>query len=181
MRTILRFLVWTLLIIAVVAGGTAWWFIYRPLPQLDGSISLPGLQKEVTVERDNWGVPHIRAVFLVDAVEAQGYVMAQDRLWQLDLMRRASRGQLSEIVGPLALKSDKQFRTFRLLPRRRTRFRCNGQRLPRADGSLRSRRERFSSSSIRTICLWNLLFLNTNPSPGSPPIPWSSPATCTKR
>ena len=112
MRTILRFLVWTLLIIAVVAGGTAWWFIYRPLPQLDGSLSLPGVQKEVTVERDNWGVPHIRASSLVDAVEAQGYVMAQDRLWQLDLMRRASRGQLSEIVGPLALQSDKQFRTF---------------------------------------------------------------------
>ena len=112
MRTILRFLVWTLLLIAVVTGGTAWWFIYRPLPQLDGSISLPGLQKEVSVERDNWGVPHIRASSLEDAVEAQGYVMAQDRLWQLDLMRRASRGQLSEIVGPLALKSDKQFRTF---------------------------------------------------------------------
>jgi penicillin amidase len=112
LRTILRFLVWTLLIIAVVAGGTAWWFVYRPLPQLDGSISLPGLQKEVTVERDNWGVPHIRASSLDDAVEAQGYVMAQDRLWQLDLLRRASRGQLSEIVGPLALKSDKQFRTF---------------------------------------------------------------------
>jgi penicillin amidase len=112
LRTILRFLVWTLLIIAVVAGGTAWWFVYRPLPQLDGSISLPGLKKEVVVERDNWGVPHIRASSLEDAVEAQGYVMAQDRLWQLDLMRRASRGQLSEIVGPLALKSDKQFRTF---------------------------------------------------------------------
>jgi penicillin amidase len=112
LRTILRFLVWTLLIIAVLAGGTAWRFIYRPLPQLDGSISLAGLQKEVTVERDNWGVPHIRAASLVDAVEAQGYVMAQDRLWQLDLMRRASRGQLSEIVGPLALKSDKQFRAF---------------------------------------------------------------------
>jgi penicillin amidase len=111
LRTILRFLVWTLLLIAVVTGGTAWWFIYRPLPQLDGSISLPGLQKEVSVERDNWGVPHIRASSLEDAVEAQGYVMAQDRLWQLDLMRRASRGQLSEIVGPLALKSDKQFRT----------------------------------------------------------------------
>ncbi len=90
----------------------AWRFIYRPLPQLDGSVSLPGLQKEVTVERDNWGVPHIRAASLADAVEVQGYVMAQDRLWQLDLMRRASRGQLSEIVGPLALKSDKQFRTF---------------------------------------------------------------------
>jgi penicillin amidase len=112
LRTILRYLIWTILILGLIAGGVTWYFIYRPLPQLDGSISLPGLKKEVTVERDNWGVPHVRAASLVDAVEAQGYVMAQDRLWQLDLMRRASRGQLSEIVGPLALKSDKQFRTF---------------------------------------------------------------------
>lgn len=112
MRTILRFLFWTLTPIVVLAGSVTWWFVYRPLPQLDGTIALPGLQKEVTVDRDNWGVPHIRASSLEDAVEAQGYVMAQDRLWQLDLMRRASRGQLSEIVGPLALKSDRQFRTY---------------------------------------------------------------------
>jgi penicillin amidase len=112
LRTILRILIWTFALVIVVAAAVAWRFIYRPLPQLDGPISLLGLQKEVTVERDNWGVPHIRASSLADAVEAQGYVMAQDRLWQLDLMRRASRGQLSEIVGPLALKSDKQFRTF---------------------------------------------------------------------
>ncbi len=112
MRSILRSLIWTVLILTVVAGSVAWWFIYRPLPQLDGSISLRGLQKEVTVDRDNWGVPHIRAASLEDAVESQGYVMAQDRLWQMDLLRRASRGQLSEIVGPLALKSDRQFRTF---------------------------------------------------------------------
>jgi len=112
LRTILRLLFWAFTVILVAACAAAWWFVYRPLPQLDGSISLPGLQKEVTVDRDNWGVPHIRAASLADAVEAQGYVMAQDRLWQLDLLRRASRGQLSEIVGPLALKSDRQFRTF---------------------------------------------------------------------
>jgi penicillin G amidase len=111
LRTILRYLIWTLSLIVLIAAAVAWWFAYRPLPQLDGTISFPGLQKEVTIDRDNWGVPHIRASSLEDAVEAQGYVMAQDRLWQLDLMRRASRGQLSEIVGPLALKSDKQFRT----------------------------------------------------------------------
>ncbi len=112
MRTILRILIWTLALIVVVVAAAAGWFIYRPLPQLDGSVPLPGLQKEVTVDRDNWGIPHIRAFSLEDAVEAEGYVMAQDRLWQMDLMRRAARGELSEIVGPVALRSDRQFRIY---------------------------------------------------------------------
>ena len=96
----------------IVVGSVAWWFICRPLPRLDGAIGVPGLQKEVVVERDRWGVPHIRASSVEDMVEAQGYVMAQDRLWQMDLLRRVSRGQLSEILGPATLEIDKQFRTF---------------------------------------------------------------------
>ena len=62
------------------------------------------------MERDNWGVPHIRASSLEDLAEAQGYVTAQDRLWQMDLLRRAARGQLSEVLGPATLKIDKDFR-----------------------------------------------------------------------
>jgi penicillin amidase len=111
LRTIFRIFIWLFTILLVAFAMVSWWFVYRPLPQLNGTASLPGLQKEVTVDRDNWGVPRIRASSLEDAVEAQGYVMAQDRLWQLDLMRRLSRGQLSEIVGPPALASDKKFRT----------------------------------------------------------------------
>ncbi len=95
----------------VVGGGIVWWFVYRPLPQLDGTATLPGLQKEVTVERDRWGVPHIRASSVQDLAEAQGYVMAQDRLWQMDLLRRITRGQLSEILGARTLPIDKEFRT----------------------------------------------------------------------
>ena len=89
MRTILRALFWVVGIVVVVAGAAIWWLVYRPLPQLDGNAVLPGLQKEVTVERDGWGVPHIRASSVEDLAEAQGYVMAQDRLWQMDLLRRA--------------------------------------------------------------------------------------------
>ena len=111
MRTIRRLLIWVFTILLVVVAFVSWYFVYRPLPQLDGSLSVPGLHQPVTVDRDSWGVPHIRASSLEDAVEAQGYVTAQDRLWQLDLMRRASRGQLAEIVGPLALPSDRRFRT----------------------------------------------------------------------
>ncbi len=95
----------------VVAAAAVWWFVYRPLPQLDGTVALQGLQKEVTVERDGWGVPHIRANSLEDLAEAQGYIMAQDRLWQMDLLRRVGRGQLSEILGKTTLAIDKDFRT----------------------------------------------------------------------
>jgi penicillin amidase len=97
--------------VVVVAGGIAWWFVYRPLPQLDGAAIVAGLQNEVSVERDRWGVPHIRANSVQDLVEAQGYVMAQDRLWQMDLLRRVARGQLSEILGPRTLSIDKEYRT----------------------------------------------------------------------
>jgi penicillin amidase len=103
-------------LLIVVAGGVAWWLFVRPLPQVDGTASLPGLQHEVTVERDIWGIPHIRAGSLADMAEAQGYVMAQDRLWQMDLLRRVARGQLSEIVGPAAIPLDKQFRLLRFGP-----------------------------------------------------------------
>ena len=91
-----------------------WFYVYRPLPQLSGTLTLPGLQQEVTVERDQWGVPYIRASSVEDLAEAQGYVMAQDRLWQMDLLRRAARGQLSEIIGPLTLEKDREFRTLGL-------------------------------------------------------------------
>ena len=116
MRLLLRIVGWVLTVLIAVVGGGAWWLFVRPLPQVDGTASLPGLQKEVTVERDVWGIPQIRAGSLADMCEAQGYVMAQDRLWQMDLLRRVARGQLSEIVGPAAIRLDKQFRLLRFAP-----------------------------------------------------------------
>jgi penicillin G amidase len=109
-RTILRLLLWIAGIVVVIVAVAIWWYVYRPLPQLDGSIVLPGLHGQVSVERDNWGVPHVRAASLEDLAEAQGYIMAQDRLWQMDLLRRAARGQLSEVLGPATVKIDKDFR-----------------------------------------------------------------------
>src|ERR1700739_796858 len=98
-RMLFRLLLWIAAIVVLAVAVSIWWFVYRPLPQLDGSLSVPGLHKDVTVERDNWGVPHIRASSVEDMAEAQGNVAAQDRLWQMDLLRRAARGQLSEVLG----------------------------------------------------------------------------------
>jgi penicillin G amidase len=111
LRSVRRALLSIFLILVIAAGTAIWWFVYRPLPQVDGTIVVHGLHSDVSVERDCWGIPHIRAASAEDMVEAQGYVMAQDRLWQMDLLRRAGRGQLSEIFGPALISIDKKFRT----------------------------------------------------------------------
>jgi penicillin amidase len=110
LRKVRRLLLTLFIIFAIAAGAGTWWFVYGPLPQVDGTVVVTGLHGDVSVERDGWGIPHIRAGSLEDMVEAQGYVMAQDRLWQMDLLRRAGRGQLSEIFGPNAIAIDKEFR-----------------------------------------------------------------------
>jgi len=76
------------------------------LAQIEGEIAAPGLQQPVEILRDTWGVPHIYAKTVADLFFAQGYVAAQDRLWQLDLWRRNAEGKLAEVVGPTAVRRD---------------------------------------------------------------------------
>jgi penicillin amidase len=78
-------------------------------PKYEGEVQLKNIQKETTVYFDEFGVPHIYANNSKDAMEALGYVYAQDRLWQMELMRRIAPGRLSEIFGSVALKNDKFF------------------------------------------------------------------------
>ena len=80
------------------------------LAQLDGELKVAGLQRDVRVLRDRWGVPHIYASSTDDLFFAQGFVAAQDRLWQMEMWRRAAEGRLSEIAGPSELARDKQAR-----------------------------------------------------------------------
>ena len=84
------------------------------LPQLDGSLTVYGLAAPVTVARDAQGVPHIRANSMEDLVFAQGFVTAQDRLWQMDLLRRHAAGELAAILGPNALEHDRLQRTLQM-------------------------------------------------------------------
>ncbi len=104
---------WLLLILLVAVVAIAAWLysIARsPLPELDGTISVHGTSGPVSVIRDSHGVPTIEAASLDNLFFAQGYVTAQDRLFQMDLMRRAAAGELSEIIGDIALKHDRQQR-----------------------------------------------------------------------
>jgi penicillin amidase len=100
-----------LLLAALIAG--AWWLYWiarRPLPQLDGSVSVSGISSKVRVIRDEHGVPTIEAATLEDLFFAQGYVTARDRLWQMDMMRRSAAGELSEVIGEDTVKMDREQR-----------------------------------------------------------------------
>lgn len=111
----LKWLAATLLILVlallVAGGGWLYWRVRVSFPQQVGSLRVPGLAARVEVLRDARGVPHLRAQSLEDLLFAQGYVTAQDRLWQMDLSRRAAQGQLSEIFGEAALSFDIENRT----------------------------------------------------------------------
>lgn len=104
-----------LLIVAAVAG--ALWFrgqLRASLPQMEGERVLPGLSAVVTVERDGLGVPTIRATDRVDAARALGFLHAQERFFQMDLMRRQAAGELSEVFGQIAVEVDQELRIHRL-------------------------------------------------------------------
>ena len=96
-----------------VAGvvGTGYYLLFRrPLPKKSGSLTLLGLQAPVKVVRDRWGIPHIFAETNQDLMFAQGYVHAQDRLWQMEFNRRLVAGRLSEILGEVSLPLDRWMR-----------------------------------------------------------------------
>jgi penicillin amidase len=116
-----RILLWSsggllaLLLLAAIAG--VFWLraaARAALPVLDGDLHLAGLSAPVIVRRDAHGVPHIEAATEEDLFMAQGYVTAQDRLWQMDLFRRYANGELAEIVGSSMLKHDKEQRVLQI-------------------------------------------------------------------
>lgn len=103
-------------IVLLVAAGLLYanHYINKSLPEHEGTIQLPILEKEVTVITDDHGVPHIKAETDQDLYAAQGYVQAQSRLFQMELSRRQASGTLSEVVGESSIETDKYFRTLGL-------------------------------------------------------------------
>lgn len=83
----------------------------RSYPDTSGAQTVPGLKAEVTVYRDEFGIPHIYASSLEDLLFAQGYVHAQDRFWQMEWWRHIGQGRISEIAGESTLDNDKFIRT----------------------------------------------------------------------
>ncbi len=96
----------TLIVLSVVVCAS---YLQCSKPDYEGELTLSNINKETTVYFDDYGVPHIYADNQKDAMTTLGYVHAQDRLWQMELMRRIAPGRLAEIFGSKALKTDKFF------------------------------------------------------------------------
>ncbi|HEX6880454.1 MAG TPA: penicillin acylase family protein, partial [Terriglobales bacterium] len=113
-RLIWRFSAVLILGVLLASAGASYWFYSaakKSLPQLDGTLSLPGLKDSVKVLRDGHGVPTLEASSLEDLFFAQGYVAAQDRLWSMDIYRRYAAGELAAALGPEYVKRDIYQRT----------------------------------------------------------------------
>ncbi|MDP9199702.1 MAG: penicillin acylase family protein, partial [Pseudomonadota bacterium] len=109
----LRLIHWGLgasLVIVVLAILAGWLALRASLPQLDGESTLAGLGAAVSIERDELGVPVIRGTTRADVARATGYAHAQDRFFQMDLLRRTGAGELAALLGADLLDTDRRLR-----------------------------------------------------------------------
>ena len=152
--------------LAVAALLTGWLLLRASLPPLDGMRPLAGLGAAVTVERDANGVPTLHAASREDAVRALGYLHAQDRFFQMDLLRRQSAGELSEIFGAATLPTDRLNRAHRF----RWRARQSVQRLPEGQRRLLTAYTAGVNAGLAALGArpWEYFLLNTHPRPWLP-------------
>lgn len=101
-----------ILVIALLLGVTGVWLVRRSWPDYSGKLKVEGLKDTVTIKRDKYGIPNIYAENEDDLFFAQGYVHAQDRLWQMEVSRRLCKGTMSEMAGEATLGLDKTVRLF---------------------------------------------------------------------
>jgi penicillin amidase len=113
-RKILKLLFLGLLALVVALALFATWKVRRAWPQTSGKLAVAGLSAPVEVVRDPWGVPSLYAANEHDLFFAQGYVHAQDRLWQMEMNRRTGAGELSALFGRSLLATDRTLRTLRI-------------------------------------------------------------------
>ena len=108
-----------LVVLVAFAGMAAWYYLQArgSLPQLDGERAMPGATAAIVIERDALGIPTITAATRADVARGLGFVHAQDRFFQMDLARRRAAGELSELLGSVAMKIDTRTRMLRLRTR----------------------------------------------------------------
>lgn len=108
---IFKKIIFSFLFILILAIGGGYFYLHSTIPMYSGEYKLKGLTEEVEVYFDDYGVPHIYAQSQKDAYFALGYLHAQERLFQMEIIKRLAQGRLSEILGGKLIKTDKFFRT----------------------------------------------------------------------
>ena len=114
LKRIVQIALVVIVLLIVVGGVGGYWFVTKSFPQIDGTLHVAGLKSQVQVVRDPLGIPHIYADNPDDLFFAEGYVEAQDRLWQMEFNRRVGEGTLSDIFGAATIKQDRFLRTIGL-------------------------------------------------------------------
>jgi len=152
------------LLLLLVAGAFAiWWLMRGSLPSLDGELALPGLSAPVSIQRDALGVVTVDAANEADAMRALGYVHAQERYFEMDLLRRASSGELSALFGPAAIDTDKQRRVHRMRARVTAHLDAIlGDKRPMAQAYVDGVNAGVAALKVRP---WPYLLLRTQPEP----------------
>ncbi|GAA5076559.1 penicillin acylase family protein [Lysobacter panacisoli] len=152
-----------LVLLVLVLALAAWWLMRGSLPPLEGDLALPGLSAPVSIERDSLGVVTVSAANESDAMRALGYVHAQERYFEMDLLRRTAAGELSALFGPAAIGLDKEHRVHRM----RARVTGNmetilGDKRPMAQDYVDGVNAGLASLKVRP---WPYLLLRTQPEP----------------
>jgi len=111
LKRVLAIVLVVVLLVSAAGVGALAWVTGRALPQTSGTLSVPGLARPVTVLRDAVGIAHIRAATVDDLFLAQGFVHAQERMWQMEVWRHVSAGRLAELFGESQLDTDRFIRT----------------------------------------------------------------------
>src|SRR5262245_51984210 len=109
-RRVLRYSAAAIVAVVVILAASVYFALRASLPRLDGEVSTEHLHAPASIERDAQGTPTLRASTRRDLAFATGYAHAQDRFFQMDLMRRAAAGELAELLGPTLVDTDKRFR-----------------------------------------------------------------------
>src|SRR5690606_4934240 len=149
--------------LALLAAVAAWWLLRGSLPGLEGTAPLPGLAAPAEVARDAHGVATVGAASASDAARALGYVHAQERWFEMDLMRRSAAGELAALFGPMALDADRAQRVHRM----RVRARAAGEAAAPAERALLEAYAEGANAGLAALRTrpWPYLLLRTAPEP----------------
>jgi penicillin G amidase len=163
MLTWMRRLALALVILLLLAVAGIWWLLRGSLPQLDGDLPLPGLSAPASIQRDKLGVVTIEAASEADAMRALGYVHAQERYFEMDLMRRTAAGELAALFGERALTTDIGHRMHRFRERvTRDLHTIAGDKLPVLQAYVEGVNAGLGDLDVRP---WPYLLLRTQPEP----------------